>query len=42
MCYMISDYMLQTTSMLAWKPSEQASATLYLARKYLAYEESWV
>ena len=42
MCFMICDRMLQSIAMLQWKPSVQAAASIYLARKYLGYEDSWV
>lgn len=42
MCYFICDRMLQSISMLAWKPSVQAAAAIYLARKYFGYTDSWV
>ena len=42
MCYYICDRMLQSLSMLQWKPSVQAGAALYLGRKYLSYNISWV
>ena len=42
MCYYICDRMLQSLSMLQWKPSVQAAAALYLGRKYLSYSICWV
>ena len=41
MCYFICDRMLQSLSMLNWKPSVQTAAAIYLARKYFGYNESW-
>ena len=41
MCYFICDRMLQSLSMLNWKPSVQAAAAIYLAHKYFGYNESW-
>ena len=42
MCFMICDRMLQSIAMLQWKPSIQAATSIYLARKYLGYDDSWV